>query len=345
MVERLCSIIEEDARRVASDARVNELRDRSILVTGASGLIGTYMMATLRELSTMVDQHVRVTAVVKTNVPDALRPFLEFSGCRVVQCDLEHPEQLASLDPFDCIVHAAGYGQPGRFMANPVTTLKINTSTTLALFERLAPGGRFLFVSTAEVYSGLSEPPFRETQIGTTNTTHPRGCYIEAKRCGEAICNAYRSSGVAASSARLALAYGPGTRRSDSRVLNSFIEKALTKREIALQDMGTAKRTYCYVSDAVELLWHILLRGTQPIYNVGGYSRTTIVDLATRIGSYLEVPVILPQVSHQLVGAPDDVYLDMTQTNKEFSKTLYVPFAEGLSRTIEWQKALYSRAG
>ena len=97
------------------------------------------------------------------------------------------------------------------FMQNPVKTLQLNTSTTLLLFEKLLPGGKFLFISTSELYSGLSHPPFTEQQIGTTNTTHPRACYIEGKRCGEAIVNAFREQGVNAKSARLALAYGPGT--------------------------------------------------------------------------------------------------------------------------------------
>jgi nucleoside-diphosphate-sugar epimerase len=287
----------------------------------------------------------RVTAVIKNDVSPELKPFLQFSGARVVQADLSQPEQVSKLGSFDCIIHAAGYGQPGLFMANPVATIKLNTSTTLALFDLLAQEGRFLFVSTAEVYSGLPTPPFRETQIGTTNTTHPRACYIEAKRCGEAICNAYRTGGIKASSARLALAYGPGTRKSDHRVLNSFIERGITEKKITLQDAGMAKRTYCYVSDAVELLWHILLRGTQPVYNVGGYSRTTIAELAKRIGSYLQVPVIFPDDVRQVSGAPDDVCLDMTVTNREFQKARYLSFEEGLVRTIEWQRALYAPDG
>ena len=66
-----------------------------------------------------------------------------------------------------------------------------------------------------------------ESDIGTTTPLHPRASYIEGKRGGETICNAYRSQGVRAVSARLALAYGPGTRKGDKRAMNSFIEKAL----------------------------------------------------------------------------------------------------------------------
>jgi len=200
--------------------------------------------------------------------------------------------------------------------------------------------GKFLFISTSELYSGLPHPPYNESQIGTTNTTHPRSCYIEGKRCGEAICNAFRQNGVAAKSARLALAYGPGTRPDDKRVLNAFIEKAF-KGKITLMDQGNAKRTYCYVSDAVEILWNILLKGTEPLYNVGGFSHTTISELAEKIGTYLNIPVEYPDKEQDLVGAPDDVYLDMNKVKQEFRKTDWVNFDEGLQRTINWQKELY----
>lgn len=198
-------------------------------------------------------------------------------------------------------------------------------------------------MSTSEVYSGLPNPPYHENQIGTTNTTHPRSCYIEGKRCGEAICNAYRAQGVAAQSARLSLAYGPGTKSTDKRVINNFIFKALNGK-IDLLDHGEAKRTYCYISDAVEILWHILLKGKEPIYNVGGNSKITIADLAKKIAAYTGAVVEFPQsLNSAMAGAPEDVSLDMSLVEKEFGKRDYVSLDEGLQRTIAWQRALYKK--
>ena len=338
----LVSIIEEDARRVVDLANLKELAGKSILITGASGLLGIYFLACLRELTRQGYSPLSVSAIVHSELVAPLESFLDFEGADVVRGDLTDLNFVNGLGMFDYIIHAAGYGQPSRFMENQVKTLQLNTSATLALFNCLTTNGSFLFLSTSEVYSGLPNPPYREDQIGTTNTTHARSCYIEAKRCGEAICNAYRARGVKANSARLALAYGPGTKPADRRVINSFIERGLIKGIISLQDMGAAKRTYCYVADAVEILFQILLRGTSPIYNVGGLSRTTISELAQRVGDYLDVPVEFPQDVQELVGAPEDVYLDMGLVHSEFNKTKYVSFDDGLSRTIEWQKALYA---
>jgi len=247
------------------------------------------------------------------------------------------------LPKADLIIHASGYAQPGKFMADPLKTIALNTAVTLKLLEKLKPKGKFLFISSSEVYSGLTHPPFKEDQVGTTNTDHPRSCYIESKRCGEAIVYAARSKGVDAKSARLSLAYGPGTKRDDKRALHSFIGRALAEKKIELLDSGDALRTYCYITDAAHMMWNILLHGTGHIYNVGGTSRTSIAKLAKLIGKILNVPVVIPRSKKQALAAPEDVRLDLTKTRKEFGKQKLVSFEDGMKKTIAWQKELHER--
>jgi len=337
----LISIIAADAREIVKRVNLSELPGKSILITGASGLLGVYFLACLKEINLEAKEPVNVNAVIHSKPPSYFNALFGQTNFRFIQGDLTNTDFVNNLPQGDYIIHAAGYGQPGRFMENPVKTLQLNTDTTFKLLERLNWNGKFFFVSSAEVYSGLTTSPYKETEIGLTNTTHPRSCYIEGKRCGEAICNAYRARGVAAKSARLALAYGPGTRKHDRRVLNSFIEKGLNG-SIKLIDQGKANRTYCYIVNAIEIMWNILLRGKEPIYNVGGNSRTTIADLAKQIGEMLKVPVVFPTESHEMTEAPSDVLLDMSLAEQEFKKTEYVSLSIGLGRTIEWQKALYS---
>lgn len=340
-MNKLTTIIQEDALKITEKIDFRKLGGKTILLTGASGLIGTYVLATLRELRNN-KVATKIFAVVQHPFPE----YLSYIGEEVhfIQGDLTDATLLASLPEADYIIHAAGFGQPGKFMENPVKTIELNTSCTIVLFKKLKKGGKFLFISTSEVYSGLSTPPHKESEIGTTNTTHPRACYIEAKRCGEAIVNAYREQGYNAKSARLLLAYGPGTKKGDRRAINAFIERALS-RKLELLDQGKVKRTYCYVQDAVEILWDILLFGKEPLYNVGGTGSVTIANLAKKIGAVLDVQVVFPKVSKSSslgAGAPADVHLDMTKVKSEFGKTDYVPLDRGLSRTIEWQELLYS---
>lgn len=344
-MNKLVDIIADDAKQICKKVDLSEIIGRTVLITGASGILGGYFLACLKQLHDTKQLPFKVIAIVQSEPAPYLLEFLNYEGASIFRGDLTSYEFCIDLPQADYIIHAAGYAQPGLFMQNPIKTLKLNTFTTFSLFEKLLQDGSFLFVSSGEVYSGLTSPLHKESEIGTTNTIHPRSCYIEAKRCGEAICNAYRSQGINAKSARLVLAYGPGTRLGDLRVMNSFIHKAMDG-QISLLDQGEAKRTYCYVTDAVEIMWNILLRGKEPIYNVGGFSKITIAELAQKIGAYFNVPVIFPKDSEGSVvaGAPADVSLDMTIVENEFHKNEYVSFDEGLRRTIEWQNALYRLA-
>jgi nucleoside-diphosphate-sugar epimerase len=339
-MNKLVDIIIQDAARICEKVNFDVIIGKTILITGASGLIGGYFIACLKYLSQKCNIRFTTIAVMQNEPLPHLKELLNFDNVKIYRGDLTSAEFIGMLPKADIIIHAAGYGQPGRFLQDQIKTLKLNTFSMFMLIDKLAENGKFLFASTSELYSGLNNPPFKESEIGMTSTTHPRACYIEGKRCGEAICNAHRIKGIDAKSVRLALAYGPGTRPGDMRVINSFIEKSL-KGQITLLDQGQAKRTYCYISDAIEIMWNVLLFGKDPIYNVGGNSRTTIRELAHKIGSYLNVPVIFPAADKDMAGAPDDVYLDMTKVQLEFGKNEYVTLDKGLANTIEWQKALY----
>ncbi len=339
-MNKLVQIIEDDAKEICSKVDLSEIKGKSILITGASGLMGHYFLACLKVLLGQNDSKTKVYCIAQ-NPPNYWHEFVDYAGAEVLRGDLTDADFCKSLPEADFIIHGAGYGQPGKFLSDPVKTLKLNVCTTFSLFEKLKPNGKFLFVSSSEVYSGLTSSPYKESQIGTTNTDHPRSCYIEGKRGGEAICNAYRSKGVQAKSARVALGFGPGTKLDDARVLHSFINRGLKQGKIELIDAGDAKRTYCYIADVVEILWQILLNGTEVIYNVGGVAKITIAELANLIGKYLKVPVIFPNSAAVMPGAPLDVELDLSRVKNEFNKNTFVPFDKALISTIEWQKVLF----
>lgn len=339
----LSKIIIKDAKNIINKISFASLNNKSILITGASGLISTNLLACLYLISSSKQFKLKVNLLIHSDLPEFITSLIKSLDCNIYQGDITDRQFCKTLPKADYIIHAAGYGQPGKFMENPLKTIQINTSATLDLFEHLNSDGSFLFLSSSEVYSGLSHPPFCELQIGNTNTDHPRASYIEGKRTGEAICNEYRRLGINAKSARVSLAFGPGTKQHDKRVLNNFIEKALTAGKIDMLDQGKAKRTYCYITDVVEVLWKILLFGKDNIYNVGGVSRTTIAELAKLIAKEVGVSVIFPKNSSDYMGAPDDVYLDLTKIQQEFGKLKFVSLEDGIKTTINWQKYLYKK--
>jgi len=241
---------------------------------------------------------------------------------------------------FDYIIYGAGYGQPLKFVEDKINTIRINTEVLYDTFKLLKPNGKFLYISSSEVYSG-AKSPYKETDIGTTTPQHPRACYIEGKRCGEAICMAYKEQGYDVKIARLALAYGEGTKKGDTRVINQFIEQALTTGEIVMRDKGEAIRTYLYIDDCVEMLTEILFEGKSCVYNVGGVSGTSIYELAVLIGELTGTKVI--QGSEPLVGSPDDVKLSLSKTLKEFPRR-FIELNTGIKLTVNYQKQLYGQS-
>lgn len=330
-------LIENECNEIIKKIDFSQLKNKRILVTGASGLIGVYMVSCLKQIAKQNN------IVLDTMVRNQIEKEFEFIffGCRVITADITDNSTFDNLPEYDVIIHAAGYGQPGKFLEDKIKTITLNTTSTINLFNKLKKDGKFLFVSTSELYSGLDYENISEDQIGTTNTDHPRSCYIEGKRCGESICHSYISKGYDVKILRLSLAYGPGTKKNDHRVLNSIIEKGITKDKIELMDDGSAIRTYCYITDVIEMFWNILLFGKHNLYNVGGKSVTTILNLANLIGSRLDKDVTTPKSSNELVGNPKVVNISIDRYINEFNKRDFVSLEDGINNTIEWQKKLY----
>jgi hypothetical protein len=117
-------------------------------------------------------------------------PFIHFElkdeqlwkNINFISGNLVNEDFLKSLDNYDIILHGANYGQPGKFMENKIETILLNTYTTNCLINKLNKGGKFLFISSSEVYSGLEKESYNENDMGMTNSLHDRACYIESKK-------------------------------------------------------------------------------------------------------------------------------------------------------------------
>jgi len=282
-----------------------------LLITGAYGLVGS-----------------NICKVLERDYPDI----------QITKVKCNDFDEVREDRDYDYVIFGSGYGQPQKFNQEKIGTLEINTTSLIEVFRTyVSKNTKVLYISSSEIYSG-AKPPYKETDIGTTTPQHPRACYIEGKRCGEAICMAYKEQGYDVKIARLALAYGPGTKKGDTRVINQFIESAIKNKSIIMKDDGSAMRTYCYIDDVVRQLLNILFEGKQTIYNVGGFSRISIKDLAHSIALLTESAVM--EGAKVEGAAPDDVCLDMTRYISEFGGG-FIPLSIGLRKTIEYQKQLY----
>lgn len=334
----MCKLIYDDITDILPNINFSKLKNKRILITGASGLVGIYMMSCIERFR---EEH---NLSIWCWVNNKLEPQFEklFENCVIVHGDITDNKNFTTLPTFDIIIHAAGYGQPGKFLEDKIKTIKLNTDSTTELFKLLNKDGKFLFISTSEIYNGLDVSNITEDQIGSSNTDHPRSSYIEGKRCGEALCYAHKDIGYDVKIARLSLAYGPGTRKNDKRVLNALIQRGIQESDIKLMDSGSAIRTYCYISDVVEMMWNILLHGKQMVYNVGGQSQTTILNLAKMVGKKLSKKVIVPNNNfNSLVGNPTIVNISIDRYLSEFNKKNFISLDDGLETTIDWQREIY----
>ena len=333
--------IQNDAKKINGAVDLAPFNQSLIAVTGASGLVGQYMLAALSNAQEKGIQPKHIYLFVRNEPSDCLREIakkLNVTWCKGDICD---PSLITEIpNDLDFIIHAAGYGQPQKFLENEISTITMNTAVTNTLLKKLAKDGSFIFISTSELYSGSKNTPYKESIVGQTNTDHPRACYIEGKRCGEAIVNAYHKQGFDAKSIRLALAYGPGVRLDDRRVMNEVIKKGLIDQKIALIDSGASLRTYIYITDAVEFMFKILLKGKSNIYNLSGKSRTSIAQMAQLISETISVPLSIPQSATGLAGAPEDVSLSLDRLLGDFPKESFVSFEAGVQTVIEWYRLL-----
>jgi UDP-glucuronate decarboxylase len=327
------NFLNKDIDNVVKNINFSSLQNKKVLITGASGLVGFYLAQCIKKLQN--ELNIDLYLSYKNSIPNYLKEYYDFPYTEI-------KEDITSikLEPkfFDVIIHSSGYAQPMKFLSDSLTTIKINTHATINLLDSLKSDGKFLFVSTSELYSGNDNFNIDESQIGTSTPSHSRACYIESKRCGEAICHSYITLGYDVKIARLSLAYGPFTKLGDLRVLNSIIDKGLNNNTIELMDDGSALRTYCYITDVVEMFWNILLHGSEVTYNVSGFSNISIKELAENAGSKLNKKVITPTSPNKLIGSPKIVNISSEKYINEFVKLNFVDMEYGLKNVIEWMK-------
>ena len=331
----MSKILSEDASQLVYHADTFKSGAR-ILVTGASGLIGINLLALF-----LSDEFVKKSIDVYVCVnSEASKTFLKttFPNSRIhfISVDLVGFKTFSLDQSFDYIFHLATYGQPGKFMSEQQDTMRLNSIGLIKLFQYLQPTGRLFFASTSEVYSGNPNTPHVESEIGNTTTTHPRACYIEAKRFGETFCYLKSQAGVNAYSGRISLAYGPGFRVGDRRVLNEFIFNALRTGSIQMMDDGSALRVYCYVRDTVDMILRQIHSNYFEPLNIGGVEQISIIDLANKVANNCAAKVFPGKPAEHVGGAPLIVSSSTILASKILDKKSYVPMDEGIARATKW---------
>ena len=332
-------LIVNPTKKIYENKNYKFLKNKTILITGSTGLIGQFFFSFFYHSLQSKFQPKRIDLIHKNKLANYFKFYAKNKKINFIKKDITNKN--FKPNNYDYIIHLSSYGQPLKFMKKPLETFELNTSVLKKLLEKTNKKGSFLFLSTSEVYSGINKQNY-EYKIGNTNTNHLRACYIQSKLAGETLINIYKEKfKLNAKSVRLCLAYGPGNKIRDKRVLYQFIEKALIKSKINMLDSGLEKRSYIYILDAIEMLINILFKGKGDIYNVGRKEIINVHFLAKEIAKLNKAKLIIPPKKKSNMGAPKRATVSIKKYENEFGKKNLIKLKTGLKLTLEWQKKLY----
>ncbi len=337
-------IVDEDIHTIIDGLDFGSFKNSTILITGANGMIASYMIYTLMMLNDRFNYGIRIVGLVR-NVEKAKKHFKNLSTRKdlaFIVSDITKPLDIKGN--IDYIIHAASQASPAQFVSDPVGTLKVNTMGTIHLLE-LAVEKKcrgFLYTSTREIYGENNDKEkVSENDYGYLDPLQVRSCYPEGKRVSETLCMSYEKQfGLPCKIVRIGHTYGYGMDLYDGRVIADLTKCAVLGEHIVLKSQGTKQMAITYIPDTVKAIFQVFLKGTDNVYNI---SNEDAVVSIKQIAQHLVESVpeknlkiifdIPPQNENTGYSNQNFGILDCTKLRElDFSFT-FAP-KEGLKRTV-----------
>lgn len=345
-------LYQEDLDNVcALDLPWDRLRDRSLLISGATGMIGSFLVDVLMHRNEKENLNCSVYALGRSEQKAKAR-FSKYAGDKhllFVPYDIKQPLVRDEIGNVDYVLHLASNTHPMQYATDPIGTITTNIIGLQNMLEFAVAhhASRFAFASSNEIYGenrGDTEL-FDETYCGYIDSNTLRAGYPESKRCGEALCQAYRvQKGMDVVIPRLTRSYGPTLQMSDTKALSQFIKKGIAGEDIVLKSAGTQFFSYSYTADSVSGLLAVLLKGKSgEAYNIADEkSDITLKDLAQIIADYVGKKVVFEIPDTKEASG----YSRATKARLDGSKLhelgwhMDYGIQEGIQRTIEILKSI-----
>lgn len=288
-----------------------KLNNCSVLITGASGFIGTMLVKVLKEISINRHFNLRILALSRRHENSTV----EYSNCRVDSIYGDITEKINICGVLDYIIHCASITDSKTMKHNPVETFLINVEGTRNVLnlarEKNIKG--MIYISSMEVYGVNASNQcavnefVTEDMLGYIDLKSPRSSYSEGKRAAEFLCNAYYSEyGVPVNIARLAQTFGYGVPFTDNRVFAQFARSAVAGTDIILHTDGSSEGNYCHIFDTITGILTILFKGKSgEAYNVVNENlHTTIGKMAEYVAKEIAQDKI--NVIKQITNNPNE---------------------------------------
>lgn len=268
---------------------LNELEGSTVLVTGATGVIGKSIINRILEMNKKLNKKIQIIAYIRD--AEKFRSIWENQCMDNLSYIISDIRRMIEIEQeVDYIIHCASVTASKYFVEKPVDTINISLKGTenVLEFAKKKRVKKCIFLSSMEVY-GVFDNDCRITEKdggGILDLSNVRSCYPESKRMCESMCvSYYYQYAVPTVILRLTQTFGPGVEYDDNRVFAEFARCIIEGRDIVLRTAGETKRSYLYTEDAVDAILIALLRGKSgEIYNVANKkSYCSIYEMATLV--------------------------------------------------------------
>lgn len=296
------TVLEKDIKELITQKKYFQgFENSKILVTGATGLIGSILIKSL--LTYAKENNVKIIVYACCRNEKKFQEVFEkyqSPNLRGIFSDILDID-ISTLD-IDYIVHGASITDSKTFVEKPVETIKVALNGTTKILDQCI--GKKLkgivYLSSLEVYGSFTDINHRddntlgniknvtETDYGYIDTLSVRSSYSESKRMVETICASYAQEfGLPIKICRLCQTFGAGVEYNDNRVFAQFARSVLEKKDIVLKTKGETIRNYCYTTDAISGILCVLEKGIiGEAYNVANRDTTiSIYEMAKLVCS------------------------------------------------------------
>ena len=318
------------------------LSNKSLLLTGANGILGQYLLHTLYKFNEALSQPCKIYAYINKNISKDSDIYYLKKNKNFFFIKKDLTNKFLIKKNIDYIIHAASPADPKKYLNNQITTLRINTETTRKFLEYCVDKKtKFLFVSSGEIYGSpsIKSFPTKEDFISKRDHLSSRSCYTESKIFGETLCKVYKEiKNVNSIIARPIYVVGPGFKNDDSRAWTHFIREAVKGKDLIIHSSGKNLRGVCYIADAIIQMFYILIYGKKgEVFNVGNSEFISIKKLAQIICKIKDNKIKYTILDKKnLSKAPMRNAPDMTKTFKKFNIKNYYDSSNALKRTLIW---------
>jgi len=341
------NILIDDAKNILkNNLQWKNFKGTKVLITGAAGMIGSYVARTLIILKEQTGWDIEVYALVRN--PNKLPKDIE-GKVEIIKQSVTEP--INTDIEFDYVIHTASPASPLIMREDPVGTIAANTLGTFYTLDlaKKSKAKGYLYISSREIYGQPydGQVEFTEDDYGFVDPLSPRSCYPEGKKAAETMCASFAQQyGLNAKIARLAHTYGPGMSIDDGRAQADFLRDIVNNRNIVMKSEGKPVRTYTYISDAVAALFYILLKADDMAYNISSPDATvSIKELAeTLVETFVERKIKLvldiPRTTTNSGTAPFTLGVLNSDKLQALGWKPAYSLSDGFKRTVEYLESM-----